>query len=202
MRVSSIYDEQLVAIEEAEEKVRLATLNLQEAEAELDETLNLVEAELELDDCYQLSENQLNEHRTREVWIVKTESGKDATEKFEYLSKAFSLALFEKIEKGEFEGKDKDEKEKELKKKYGLNLEQIKNVFSKFSKNEIEELYNFDKPEKVKKFLKKFYPNTTFKVTADEAFNKETDGSGIDKSCQPKMRDAHDKIRGFFHKSK
>ena len=91
---------------------------------------------------------------------------------------------------------------------YGLKIHRfscnssIKNVFSKFSKNEIEELYNFDKPEKVKKFLKKFYPNTTFKVTADEAFNKETDGSGIDKSCQPKMRDAHDKIRGFFHKSK
>lgn len=32
MRVSSIYDEQLVAIEEAEEKVRLATLKLQEAD--------------------------------------------------------------------------------------------------------------------------------------------------------------------------
>lgn len=69
-------------------------------------------------------------------------------------------------------------------------------------KKNLNELFDFDKPEKVKKFLKKFYPNTTFKVTADEAFNKETYGSRIDKSCQPKMRDAHDKIRGLFHKSK
>lgn len=64
MRVSSIYDEQLVAIEEAEEKVRLATLNLQEAETELDETLNLVEAELELLEAKEFVNNKkLTEHK-------------------------------------------------------------------------------------------------------------------------------------------
>ena len=41
MKDSNIYDKQLQAIEEAEEKVRVAKLNLQEAEKELDETLAL-----------------------------------------------------------------------------------------------------------------------------------------------------------------
>lgn len=50
MRVENMYDKHLQAIEEAEDKVRLAKLNLQEAEAELDETLSLVEAELQLDE--------------------------------------------------------------------------------------------------------------------------------------------------------
>lgn len=48
MKIANIYDKQLQAIEEAEEKVRIAKENLFEAEKELDETLDLVETELGL----------------------------------------------------------------------------------------------------------------------------------------------------------
>ena len=44
MKIENIYDKHLQAIEEAEERVRVAKLDLQEAERELDETLSLVEA--------------------------------------------------------------------------------------------------------------------------------------------------------------
>lgn len=47
MKIANIYDKQLQAIEEAEEKVRIAKTNLLEAERELDETLALVESELD-----------------------------------------------------------------------------------------------------------------------------------------------------------
>lgn len=47
MKITNIYDKQLQAIEEAEEKVRIAKRNLKEAERELDETLALVEARFE-----------------------------------------------------------------------------------------------------------------------------------------------------------
>lgn len=50
MKIANIYDKQLQAIEEAEEKVRIAKTNLLEAERELDETLELVEAELKLNE--------------------------------------------------------------------------------------------------------------------------------------------------------
>lgn len=49
MKIANIYDKQLQAIEEAEEKVRIAKTNLLEAERELDETLELVEAESDVE---------------------------------------------------------------------------------------------------------------------------------------------------------
>lgn len=60
MKIENIYDKHLQAIEEAEERVRVAKLDLQEAEKELDETLSLVEAELDEEkNTYPLNEIKL-----------------------------------------------------------------------------------------------------------------------------------------------
>lgn len=63
MKIENIYDKHLQAIEEAEEKVRIAKTNLLEAERELDETLALVEQELKLEE----SKTKLNEIKNSAV---------------------------------------------------------------------------------------------------------------------------------------
>lgn len=61
MKIENIYDKQLQAIEEAEERVRVAKLDLQEAEKELDETLSLVEAFLIGDGKFAIEVKEFNE---------------------------------------------------------------------------------------------------------------------------------------------
>lgn len=173
----NIYDEKLRKIEEAEKKVRIAKTKLFEAEKELDEILDFVEAEL-------------NEQRSKEMWIIKTKSGTDITEKFESLTKAFTPAVFDKLKNNQITDSD-------LRKRYSVSLDKLKEIFAKFTKKEIEDVYNFDNPTKVEAFLKKLFPSTQFSIKKDLKFNVETDGGGIDNSCQPKMRDAHEKFRLF-----
>lgn len=173
----NIYDEKLRKIEEAEKKVRIAKTKLFEVEKELDEILDFVEAEL-------------NEQRSKEMWIIKTKSGTDITEKFESLTKAFTPAVFDKLKNNQITDSD-------LRKRYSISLDKLKEIFAKFTKKEIEDIYNFDNPTKVEAFLKKLFPSTQFSIKKDLKFNAETDGGGIDNSCQPKMRDAHEKFRLF-----
>lgn len=61
MKIENIYDKHLQAIEEAEERVRVAKLDLQEAERELDETLSLVEAFLIDDEKFAIEVKEFNE---------------------------------------------------------------------------------------------------------------------------------------------
>lgn len=61
MKIENIYDKHLQAIEEAEERVRVAKLDLQEAERELDETLSLVEAFLIGDEKFAIEVKEFNE---------------------------------------------------------------------------------------------------------------------------------------------
>lgn len=180
MKITNIYDKQLQAIEEAEMKVRVAKRNLKEAERELDETLALVEAEL-------------NEQRSKEMWIIKTKSGTDITEKFENLTKAFTPTIFDKLKNNQITDSD-------LKRRYSISIDKLREIFAKFTKKEIEDIYNFDNPTKVEAFLKKLFPSTQFSIKKDLKFNAETDGGGIDNSCQPKMHDAHEKFRLFKKK--
>lgn len=60
MKIENIYDKHLQAIEEAEERVRVAKLDLQEAEKELDETLSLVEAFLIGDEKFAIEVKEFN----------------------------------------------------------------------------------------------------------------------------------------------
>ena len=60
MKIENIYDKHLQAIEEAEERVRVAKLDLQEAERELDETLSLVEAFLIGDEKFAIEVKEFN----------------------------------------------------------------------------------------------------------------------------------------------
>lgn len=69
------YDKQLLRLEEAEERVRLAKLDLLEAEKELDDTLALVESELDED-----SSDDTNSKVTIQVfkdgeWITVNKQG-------------------------------------------------------------------------------------------------------------------------------
>lgn len=61
MKTENIYDKHLQTIEEAEERVHIAKLNLQEAEKELDETLELVEAFLIGDGKFAIEVKEFNE---------------------------------------------------------------------------------------------------------------------------------------------
>ena len=61
MKIENIYDKHLQAIEEAEERIRVAKLDLQEAERELDETLSLVEAFLIGDEKFAIEVKEFNE---------------------------------------------------------------------------------------------------------------------------------------------
>ncbi len=144
MKITNIYDKQLQAIEEAEMKVRVAERRLFEAERELDETLDFVETEL-------------NEQRSKEMWIVKTKSGTDITERFENLTKAFTPTVFDKLKNNQITDSD-------LKERYSISLDKLKEIFAKFTKKEIEDIYNFDNPTKVEAFLKKLFPSTQFSI--------------------------------------
>lgn len=61
MKIENIYDKHLQTIEEAEERVRVTKLDLQEAEKELDETLSLVEAFLIGDGKFAIEVKEFNE---------------------------------------------------------------------------------------------------------------------------------------------